>query len=349
MNITNDQNFSIAHLNDASKLNQLVLSTNITFTLDLCFEGYFDPAQSMKIIQELNKLKDSMEYFQFNNHPSIPKMLCDIGNLLAETSLSHKALPFFKEQLRIEKYYLGCQHPDLADVLFSIGKIYEKNDQLIEGKKYFMEAFSLLNNHKRKGQLYASLIYNIGLVNFRQTLYRDAFESFDLAITEHCVLYGDFHPAVAEVRMKVGTFQLDIGKLQDAMKNFLEALVIIRMAFGNDHFKVAQCLYGIGLIHEAKAEFSEALDVFSQSLSINENTEDDCEQDDDDDTFSLVILHRIGLIYQSIEDMDRAFKVFDNLRNLIKLRCCDVDAENKLLNTFGLNMNNECVQAAAAA
>ena len=317
--------------------------------LGIYSEGYYDPVLSMRIIQELNKLKGFMEYFQSNNHPSIPKLLCDIGSLLAETPLSQMALPFFTEQLRIEKYYLGYHHPDLASVLFTIGKIYEKNDQLVEGKKYFMEAFSLLINHKRKGKLYASVIYNIGLVNFRQTLYKDALESFDCAITEYYAAYGDFHPAVADVRMKVGTFQLEIGKLQDAMNNFLEALVILRMVFGNNHYKVAQCLYGIGLIHEAKAEFSEALGVFSQSLSINENAEDDCDGNDDDDTFSLVILHRIGLMYQSIEDIDRAFKVFDNLRNLIKLRCCDVDAENKLLNTFGLNMNDKCVQAAAAA
>lgn len=326
--------------------NQLDISTYIDFTLELCLEQHFDGAQTIHIMQQLNKLKDFREYFQPNDHPSLPKMFNEIGDLIVATPMSQLALPFYIEQLRIERYYLGRHHPDLASVYFSIGKIYEKNEHLEEAKKYFVEAITLLNNHKRKGQLYASVIYNIGLINFHQTSYKDALNNFDLAIREHHAAYGNFHPEVAEVHMKIGTLQLEIGKLQDAMNNFLQALVILRMVFGNDHCKVAHCLHGIGLVHEAKAEFSESLNVLSQALNINENAEDD---DDEDDTFSLVILHRIGLIYQAIEDVDKAIKVFNNLKNIIKLKACDDETEEKLLSSFGLHIDNVSVQAAAAA
>ena len=346
MNNINEQNLSMENVGNMLQLSQLDISTCIDFIVHVCSVDYFDATQSIIILQKLNKLKNFREYFQYKDHPSLPKILCEIGSLIAETSQSQLALPFFVEQLRIEKYYLGSTHPDLASVLFSIGQVYEKNDQLVEGKKCFMEAFALLNNHGTKGQLYASLAYNIGLINFRQTSYKDAMEQFDLAITEYYAAYGDFHPAVAEVRMKIGYLQLEIGKLQDAMNNFLEALVILRIVLGNENCKVAQCLYGIGLIHEAKAEFIESLNVLSQALSINENAEDD---DDEDDTFSLVLLHRIGLIYQSIEDIDKAIKVFENLKNIIKLKFGDEKAEEKLLSTFGLSIINGSPQAAAAA
>jgi len=334
-------------MNNIIESSELDISTCIDFTLELCTEHHFEGTQTIHMIQLLNKLKDFREYFQPNDHPSLPKMLCEVGNLIADTSMSQLALPFFIEQLRIERYYLGRHHPDLASVYFSIGQVYEKNNQSEEAKKCFMEALALLNNHNRKGQLYASVIYNIGLIHFRQTSYKYAMENFDLAILEHYAAYGNYNPVVAEVRMKIGTLQLEIGKLQDAMNNFLEALVILRMVFGNDHCKVAQCLYGIGLVHEANAEFSESLHVLSQALGINENADDD--DDDDDDTFSLVILHRIGLIYQSIEDVDKAIKVFENLKNIIKLKASDDEAEEKLLNTFGLNINIDSPQAAAAA
>ena len=333
-------------VNNPLQLGQCDISTSTDFVIDLCHQGYFE-IQTIEILHNLNKLKHYREYFNYQNHPSIPNILKNIGELMAQTCKSQLAIPFFIEQLRIEKYYLGCHHPDLASVLYSIGQIYEKNDQLVESRKYFIKAISLLENGKRKGRLHALLMYQIGLVNFRLSSYKDALEKFDLAIIEHRTVYGDYHPTVGEICMKIGILQLEIGKLQDAMNNCLEALVILRMVSGNDHSKVAQCLYIIGLIHEAKAEFSESLNALSQAFNINENAED--YDDDDDDTFSLVILHRIGLVYQSKEDMNQANKVFENLKSIIKLKASDDDDEKRLLISFGLNICIDSPDAAAAA
>ena len=168
---------------------------------------------------------------------------------------------------------------------------------------------------------------------------------FNLAIVEQQAAFGESHPAVAEMRINVGKLQLEIGKLQDAMENFLGALLIIRMVFGNNHTKVAECLYGIGLIHEARAEFTESINVLSQALRINENA-----QDDDDDIFSLQILHKMGLIYQSKEEIDKAAVVFENLKNLIKLKVGEDDIK-ELFTIFGFLDDGRypLVGAAAAA
>jgi len=236
-------------------LGQCDISAFTDFVLDLCHQDYFDYELSIQILHNLRKLKDFREYFNYIDHPSIAQILGDVGNIMGKSSLSHLALPFLMEQLRMEKSFLGCVHPDLSSVLFSIGQIYQRHDKLVEAKKYLMEALSLLNNHGRKGRLYASIIYHLGLVNYRQSFYREAMEYFDLAIAEHRVAYGDSHLCVGEVRMKVGKLQLEIGKLQEAMNNFLEALSILRLEFGNDHTKVAECLYGIALVYEARSDY----------------------------------------------------------------------------------------------
>ena len=70
-------------------------------------------------------------------------------------------------------------------MLYSISQIYETNDQLAESRKYFIEAVSLLENGKRKGRLHVSLMYQIRLVNFHLSLYKDTLENFDFAIIEH--------------------------------------------------------------------------------------------------------------------------------------------------------------------
>jgi len=100
----------------------------------------------------------------------------------------------------------------------------------------------------------------------------------------------------------------------------------------------------MALVHEARAEYKESLNALYQAFNINENAEDD-----DDDTFTLVILHRIGLIYQSTEDGDRAHKIFENLKDIIKLKCGDDDTAYELISMFGLNIDGCSSPAAAAA
>ena len=318
MNRNQNNQFIFDIINDAS---QCDISTFTDFITDLCHEDYFDNVLSLEILNNLKKLKDYREYFKNRDHPSIAQILCDIGVIVMKTSLPQLALPFLMEQLRIEKSFLGSAHPDLASVLHNIGQIYQRHNKLEDAKNYFTEALSLLNNNGRKGRVYASIIFHLGLVNYRQSFYREAMEYFDLAIVEHRAAYGDSHLCVGEIRMKVAKSQLEIGKLQEAMDNFLEAVSILRIVFGNDHTKVAECLYGIALVYEARSEFEEALDVLRQAFSSNENSDDD-DDEDDDDTFSLIILHRIGLIYQSIEDTEKAKKVFQNLKTIIQSKNC---------------------------
>ena len=54
-------------------------------------------------------------------------------------------------------------------------------------------------------------------------------------------------------------------------------------------------------------------------------------------------------MYQSLEDTDKAMKVFDNLKSIIQLKTNDYDARDKLYNMLGLNTCEESVQVAAAA
>jgi len=267
--------------------------------------------------------------------------------MIAGTTSSQLALPFFMEQMRIEKYYFYYIYSDLAPVFFSIGQIYKKHDMLVEAKQYFTDALSLLTKHNRKGRLYASLIYNTVLIEYRWHFYKDTLKNFDITIAEYHAAYGDFHPFVVETYIQVGNFQLEIGKLQHAMNNFLKAMMIIRMNFGNDHIKIAECLFGIGLIYEARSEHKKSLKVLQRAFIIIQGAEDD--DDDDNATFLLVILHRIGLIYQSAGDIDRANALFEDLKNIIKSKSRNHDAKAKLFKKFGLDVNENNAQTAAAA
>ena len=327
-----------------SSYDQCDIHTFTDLAIDLCHQNYFDDVKNIVLLQNLNKFKDLNEYFGHENHPSLPKILSDIGNKIADTSLSQLALPFYIEQLRIEKYYLGCSHPDLASVLFSIGQIYERHNHFTNARNYLEEALSLLNSNRRKGRLYMLVTYNLGLVDYRQSLFNDAMKQFNLALLEVQNETNKFDPDIAEFHLKVGKLQLEIGKLQDAMDNFLKALMIMRMVFGNNHFKVAECLYGIAMIHEARAEIKQSLNVLCQAVVVYDSAEND-----EDDNFMLVMLHRIALICAEIEEPDEALKVLQNFKDVMQLNAFnDIDVQN-VFAMLGSNAKNIVVHAAAAA
>lgn len=329
---------------DESHIDECGILSFADFVIDLCNKRYFDQILNIKIKVQLNMLKKTKNYFGKLDHPSISKILNNIGNILAETTLPMLALPFFLEQLRIEQYYLGHHHPDLAFTLYKIGHIYESQDESEEAKMYFIDALCLLDFHERKGRLYATLAYNIGLVNYRQSLYEDATEYFKISLIEQHAAYEDFHPAVAEFHMHIGKCQLEIGMIQDALNNFLEAITILRMRFGNDNSKVAECLYGIGLVHETRSEYGESLNALYQALIIVKNAQHD------DNAFSLLILHKIGIIYQSMEDTDdEANHVFENVKNIVKSKGRSDNVEEIESNIFGHNIDDASPPAAAAA
>jgi tetratricopeptide (TPR) repeat protein len=266
------------------------------------------------LLHLLNNLKSlKREYGQ--NYLSIPNLLNIVGNILDESKLSLYSISFFKEQLRIEKYYLGDQHHDLAITLNRIGEIHMKIDQLSEAAEYFSQVFAILNKNNRKGLLYAQVVYNTGLVKYHNALYDDALELLKLAINEHRIALGDFHLDVAEICMKVGDLQLELGKLQEAMDSYLEALMILRMIHGSMHSKVYLTLYKIGLIHKARGDYGETLNAFYQALDIMRNLEVD-----EEDASIIIILYEIGTINQCIGNISNAIVAFEETIELLRLK-----------------------------
>ena len=341
-NMVNRRDISMFDLTNTLKSGHCDFSTFTDFVIVICDKKIFGRIESVQILQKLKQLKDIKTYYRNVDHPSAIALLNSIGHDIAKTCLSLAALPFFLEQLRIEKQYLGCYHPDLTSLLFDIGKIYEENDELAEAKEYFAEALYVLDTNKRKGRLYAKLMHNLGLVNYRQSFYKEAIDKFNVAIIEYQALHEESDPIVAEIRMQAGKCQLEIGQLQDALDNFLQALIIIRMTYGNSHSGAAQCLFGIGLIHEAKSEFEDAFDVLHQAYTMIGNA-----TQDDNDNFALEILRRIGLVYQSMEDKSNA--VIEKMSDLLKLNSDDDDVETHVFNIFGFDTNGCSPEAAAAA
>ena len=280
----------------------------INDAMDKCIKC-LSPRQRNNLVQLLTQLQIRRVHDGYNDS-SIANMLNNIGKYLEQSNLSQLSLHFYLEQLRIEEFHLGRLHPDLADTFNSIGEVYASDDQYFEAAEYFQAAIFLLKANKKGGKLYSLVLYNAGLAQYHQLLLADAMENFNLSIKEKQNYLGKFHHNVAEMHLNVGKLLLEMGRIDAAMDNFLNALVIMRMNMGNSS-TVSEILYYIGLTHRINDEQTEALNSFNQSLDIvNEHY--------DDDICMVLILHKIGLTNQSMGDIDKAINTFEQIVNIVK-------------------------------
>ena len=175
-----------------------------------------------------------------------------------------------------------------------------------------MEAFCILQDNNTKGRIYALIVYNLGLVTYHQHSYTRAFKNFSIALKELGTTIGKFHPDVSEMHVKIADLQADIGKLKDAMDNYLEALMISRLVHGNISLEVFEILCKIGFLHKAQGEYDASLNSFYQALDILREIQDE-------DICMIVILHEIGLIHQVKGDVRNTIKRFEEIIQVLRL------------------------------
>jgi len=265
--------------------------------------------QLQSLLEKLRRLKKC----HGQNHPSLSNLLHRIVNLFDKFDLFQFSILFLLEKLRVETFYLGFRHHDLALTFHKIGQTFVKNNQLLKAEAYFLETCAILNHHNKRGHLYAHTVYNIGLIKYQKCLYVDAFKTFDLALKEQRVSVGGTHPDVAEMCLNIGNIQVDVGKLEDALDNYLEALMILRMTHGNEHFKICKILHKIGVLHKRRGEYDDGLNAFYQALDVARSLRKIGE-------FSIIILHEIAQIYQYKEDVTNMMKTFEEIIKMIKLK-----------------------------
>ena len=306
-------------------------------------DSFFYYREAIKFRQLLNKLKTLKEKYG-RNHSSMLNLLDHIADILAANNLKSHSVLFLLEKLRIEKYYLGIDHHYLAVTLSRIGQTYVDNHQLSEAEEYLSNAILLMNANGEERHLYATTMYNLGLVKYHQSLSDDAFENFHLALKEHRGSIG-IHLDLAEMLVKVSDIQLEAGKLKDAMDNYLEALMIQRIVHGNIHSDTSKILFKIGFIHKAKSEYPEALNCFQQALSIAENLLDE-------DESMVIILNEIGLIHQMMGGVENTINAYQKIVEIIKLKLgekhiCVAYVLRLLRNTCTENGMIECYNASS--
>ena len=295
----------------------LLISNKHLVTILLHILKVLGQNSSLKIVKGrelmfyLEKANDAVSLGCFE-HSMMPEYLKVIGTNLLEMTLYEIALPFFLEQLRIEEFSLRRQHSLIAETLITIGLTYLKLDILPQALEYFHRVLNVLNSHENKRYVHALALYNIGFVNYKQEYLSIAWKYFADAIYILKESQGELHSDVAEMLLNIAKYEMEAGRLKDALPKLLESLMISRLNFGNYHSSTLNTMYQIGRWHELQEDASEALNIYQQILSAYSTSEVS-----GDKSFEVVLFHRLAELSYLVEKQEEAIEAYLEILNII--------------------------------
>jgi len=264
------------------------------------------------VLKRLRSLRSSLG----TDHPSIPRILNNIGLFLIEFSLNQFAIPFFIEQLRIEKRILGQKNQILTTTLNVIGQAYQQQQNYHDALAYFEQALSLLQEHRNNDDIdhsiYALTLYNIGINQYQTGYYHESLTNLQRAIQHQKLALGEYHPEVANMLSITASIQLELGRVDHAMNSMMEALLVTRRHYGNSHVLTAKLLYKIAEIHDFQGNFHQALDVYYETLSVEKLSHGEYTLD------VAMTLKAIAQLQHTIGYLDQAIDTFKQLLSVLQ-------------------------------
>ena len=265
---------------------------------------------------KLGKYIESLECFRFSNniyqakygsdHLRIAETLYHTGYVLEKLGQTphqlHEALDLLTEALRIRKLHLVESHPDIEETLLCLGKVHNRSGNVRNALEFF--CFAVKARDSRLGRKHlrmndADSFLQVGLLQQEAGEFRQALSSFEesLRIRRHIVNNDD--PCLGELLFYIANLLREVGDLDLAQTRYEEALAVLKSS-SVEGAETADVLFGLGVLHTEKQQFSLALEFYLEALQIRKI---------DSASSKLMIaeiLNNIGLVYFGMKEYDKA-------------------------------------------
>jgi tetratricopeptide (TPR) repeat protein len=197
------------------------------------------------------------------------------GYFLRERALYKEAEQFYQRALTVREQILGSQHPETAQVLYNLARLYYDLGQYSTCEKFHLQALeirkqTLPTNHIALALSLNSLafLYYIQNRNYDEAerLYQQALSIFDVAI-------GMDHPKTAHCLSNLALLYASQEKSIEAEQLLLRVQEIRERHLGMMHLDTARSLQNLAWFYvnqERRERYGEAKQLLERSLAIRE-------------------------------------------------------------------------------
>ncbi len=228
------------------------------------------PADSLRVVTLLNRGEQSAR--ALSGEPGVQEDLYQtLGGIYERLGKFDRAEPLMRSSLERRKVIAGADSHDVADSLVALGTLRVEQSQLPEAEQLVRQGLAMNRRHlPAQDPAIAKDLSALGRVLEERGSYDEAVKTLDEAVRMQSA-----RPALAadlsESLNELATAHYYLGHLALAESHYKRALEIDRQLYGAVYPRVADDLYGLGIVQHDLGRDAEAERYYRQALSIKQS------------------------------------------------------------------------------
>jgi len=229
------------------------------FTLSL-----YDQAQPL--LEEALRIREEVAS---GEAPEVAQSLHQLAALYHAKAEAGKADSLYRRALEMRRRILAPTDARIAETLIRYSELPTDQGRYGEAERLLMEALDILEKGNADPIQTSAVTNRLGTLQWIQGDLETAEQSLRQTLSERQLSLPPDHPLVSESLNNLAILLEDLGRAEEALVLYREALVAVEAAFGESSDHVSSILGNIGLILSQTGEWTEAESLLRRAMAID--------------------------------------------------------------------------------
>ncbi len=168
---------------------------------------------------------------------------------------------------------LGPDHPDVANVVHTLGTAYEREESYVDAERLYLRALGIVDQCARASDVdsfHVQVLDSLAGLYRVQGRYPEAEPLFRRALAIAAESLGPHDPRLSQVLNNLAVLYKYMARFEDASGLYRRALAITTKALGPKHPDVASIYHNLGGLEHERGRFAEGEPFARRSVRIRE-------------------------------------------------------------------------------
>jgi len=205
------------------------------------------------------------------NDPKVAKGLMDLATLRKDQGRFDEAESLARQALAVNRKAQSASRADLASSLIVLATILEVHGKYDESKAMLDEALRTIPQASGDSVEKAEVVTELSNVAFYRGHYDESASLSRKALEMDRRLFGEQHPAVADLLNNLGAIEADRGNFPASESYYRQALAIVERWYGPDHPETAANLTALAQTLTPEGRPADAKALLERALAIQQH------------------------------------------------------------------------------
>jgi CHAT domain-containing protein/tetratricopeptide (TPR) repeat protein len=192
-------------------------------------------------------------------------------NRLDQAGKYSDAIPVAKQVLALRETALGPDHPDVAQSLNELARLYRAQGRYADAEPLYVRAITIFEKALGPDHPWVGTSVNsLAVLYYTQGRYAEAEPLYKRSLALREKALGPDRPDVGASLNNLAALYRDQGRYAEAEPLYKRTITIFEKALGADHPNVGSALNNLAALYYAQGRYAEAEPLYKRSLALRE-------------------------------------------------------------------------------